>query len=214
MKNYLNRKRKGYSTAEWVISAPYLLLLCTLLGFIVAFMVSVINFSSMATYIASDMNLRQTGFKQVQNIDISDKSSDLKAGVRNLANNSMTYSLTMKDLTVSTGSDTGNTNVKKALVRSINENREMIAFPFTKVTNVNCTVTRNTTDANGKSITNNGKDASTSGSLNISGSSNDFSGSLVQVTITYKFSPVKVFGKDLINVDALTRQCTGYAVIT
>lgn len=197
MRNYLKQKRSGYATAEWVISSPYLLLLMALLGIIVAFMISTINFSSMASFIASDMNLRQTGFKSVQYLQ-TQENNGLKATVTG-PNNQIVYSLSAKDnLTISSDQNaTGKQNIKNALIRSINENREMLAFPFTRVTNIDCNVTRPT---------------GTTSSLNTSGSANDFSSSLVKVNITYGFSTIKVFNHDLL--PPLSYTCTGYAVIT
>lgn len=189
MLGFINRKKKGAAAFEWVILSPLMIVTFVALLYFFLITTSYVQYNNLANKIAQDMNMRQSGYNDVQSMnrpvfsfknvggDISggrDQNSRLRAFLSGTKD-----SPTITNVPISTNSSE---KFLKAAYYSIEKNKSGFYAPGVLATSIRVDAHRN------------GVPATNFGSINMSGT-------IINVRITFK-----AFG--------LTLNAKGYNIIT
>lgn len=192
MKQFLQKKRTGVLTFEAVLTTPIIVILVGLCLFFMILLVSWTSYGSLASELASDLNLRSTGL-----IEANEK---VPAGniVMSGSTGEYLYTITKDQFTVNdlqSGSSVLN-SYKNALIYSALRYKKQFYLPFCEFKNCNVDILQLSKDG--------------TYDTNISNTST-LSNYIVRVSINYTFKPFSFFNFSLGEISVYT---DGYSIVT
>lgn len=179
LKKLLNEDRAGASTFEFALTAPWTLAMMFLVFAFMMVCFSWASFSSLASNVASDLNVRQTGIARAQQM-VTNAGGETTAIQCYVVDGQGLSKINPNQINVVCGNAGTEKKIKDATIVAMNKNRKQFQFPFTSFDGITVTVKRP-----------NGAIPSYTEASQMS--SNNFASSIIQVDISYRFLPVNSF---------------------